>query len=123
MFTGANDVYSGYRGDRLLKNQDHMGIRRALAGSPFTTVDPGQDPARLAQEDPPRFWDYRWKIAHRFALLRYRLESLNVSRVTQELSFRPRSPLPSHCATSIRSSTPPAATASTCWSMHSRIWR
>lgn len=73
MFTGANDVYHGYRGNRLLRNQDFMEIRQALAQSPISKVLPGVDPSQL-QYDAPYWADYRIKLhwlaataAHRIA--------------------------------------------------------
>lgn len=68
MFSGANDVYAGYRGDHLLKNQDFMNIRGALAASASRRIDPGVNPARLAKKDPPRWADHRIKLLHRMKL-------------------------------------------------------
>lgn len=71
MFTGANDVYEGYRGNRLLRNQDFMHIREALARSPVSPVEPGTDPAAMAEWDPPVWNDYPSKVLYRIARIIY----------------------------------------------------
>jgi hypothetical protein len=72
MFTGANDIYEGYRGNRLLRNHDFMGIRRALRRSLDPPVDPGEDPAEMATEDPPVWQHYPSKVVYRIALAIHR---------------------------------------------------
>ncbi len=89
MFSGANDIYHGYRGDRLLRNQDYLGIRRQLEASRLRYVDPGRNPALVAGEDAPVPWEYRSKLVHRLALVRYNLTRDDSVR-TELLSMDPQ---------------------------------
>jgi lysophospholipase L1-like esterase len=88
MFTGSNDVYEGYRGNRLLRHQDFMEIRRALEKSPVSRVSPGLDASAMASVDRPSWRDYRSKLHYRIALALYRLRTRDrVDEFASTLSF------------------------------------
>lgn len=62
MLTGANDIYNGYRGNDILRNQDFLDIRDTIErrGNPLFVID--GFPEAMHAFDPPRIDQYHSRL-------------------------------------------------------------